>query len=294
MNPAAELGRVIRSFAPSAAYILDACQSVGQLDIDVGNIGCDVLAATSRKYLRGPRGVGFLYVSKEAVASGRIGEGPYPMDHYGAPWVTGRSAETDREEGGPDARSSNLGSFVPRGDAKRYEYWESNVANVLGLGAAVDYCLEIGVPLIERRVVMLGETLRTELRASSLGPRVAIHDAGERRCGIVSFTISSTIRSTGAGGDTRGDTWGAARVDAKVVKRRLRARNINVAVSDTVSTRIDSERRDLPPSMLRASVHYYNTEAEVASFVQQLADVVDEMDGEMGGEMNGGGPTSVA
>jgi selenocysteine lyase/cysteine desulfurase len=273
VNPAAELGRVIRSFAPSAAYILDACQSVGQVDIDVGNIGCDVLAATSRKYLRGPRGVGFLYVSKEAVASGRIGEGPYPMDHYGAPWVTGRSGET----GGEDVLSSNLGSYVPRGDAKRYEYWESNVANVLGLGAAVDYCLEVGVPLIERRVVMLGETLRTELRASSLGPRVTIHDAGERRCGIVSFTISSTIRSTGAGGDVRGD----ARVDAKVVKRRLRARHINVAVSDTVSTRLDSERRDLPPSMLRASVHYYNTEAEVTSFVQQLADVVDEMDGEM-------------
>ena len=108
----------------------------------------------------------------------------------------------------------------------------------------------------------LAETLRTRLESLESVQGLTVHDIGERRCGIVSFTVKG--------------------VNAMAAKGALRRRGINVSVSDTVSTRIDSERRRLPPSMLRASVHYYNTTKEVETFVRDLADVVDQLRGKAG------------
>ncbi len=127
VNPAAEIGRVAR--AAGVPYLLDACQSVGQLDLDVEAIGCDILTASARKFLRGPRGIGFLYVRDEVLE--RL-DPPF-LDLHGARWETAESY-----------------SVIP--GARRFETWEFNYASVLGMAAAVDYALDWGLPAIEARV----------------------------------------------------------------------------------------------------------------------------------------------
>lgn len=221
VNPAAAVGEALRG--SDALYLLDACQSIGQMPVDVGEIGCHFLSATGRKFLRAPRGTGFLYVRRDVLEHTE----PVFVDLRSATWVA-----TDRYE---------LAS-----DARRFETWERNVAAMLGLGAASDYARSWGLEAIEHRVSALAQDLRDRLDSID---GVTTRDLGERRCGIVTFTVDG--------------------VDPEALADSLRAEGINVWVSQLTSARIDFEARGLD-SVVRASVHYYNTDAEL----DRLADAV--------------------
>ena len=161
VNPAAEIGRVAR--AAGVPYLLDATQSVGQFPVDVEEIGCDMLSATGRKFLRGPRGTGFLWV---------------------------RTALLDRLEphvveiGAADPDGARR--FTWKAGAARFATWEHSYLNVLGLGAALGQVLELGIEAIGARAVALGAALRDRLDAV---PGVTTHDRGATRCAIVTASV---------------------------------------------------------------------------------------------------------
>ena len=224
VNPAASVGSIARD--AGVPFLLDACQSVGQMPIDVDEVGCDMLSATSRKFVRGPRGVGFLYVRDTMIESLE----PAMLDLHGARWV-------------------ETGSYEVRKDAKRFETWESSPALRLGLAAACDYALGVGLGAIWERVASLAAILRAAL---SQVDGVTVHDKGTVKGGIVTF--------------------GVAGVDASQVKDELLRMRINTSVASVYSARIDMEQRGLT-EVVRASVHYFNTEDEI----DRLVAVVEEM-----------------
>jgi selenocysteine lyase/cysteine desulfurase len=214
VNPAEAVGRITR--AARVPFLLDACQSVGQMPTNVEELGCDMLSATGRKWLRGPRGTGFLYVRRALIETLE----PITIDHFGAGWVA-----RDRYE--------------LRADARRFECYEMTYAGKLALGVAVDYARAIGLDVIRDRIATLSSALRAGLAAI---PGVTVRDLGVVKSGLVSFTVEG--REPG------------------YVKARLAEQRINVWTSPRASTRLEMEARGLE-SVVRASVHYYNSEDEV-------------------------------
>jgi len=167
VNPVEAIGAVAREHG--IFYIVDACQSAGQLVLDVEAIQCDVLTATGRKFLRGPRGVGFLYVRDTVLDSLH----PPMIDLFSARWTA------------PD-------QYELRADARRFENWENNYAAKLGLGRALEYALDIGIDVIESEVSRLSALLRGKLADV---PGVTVQDIGARQCGIVTFSVEGVAAS---------------------------------------------------------------------------------------------------
>jgi cysteine desulfurase / selenocysteine lyase len=202
VNPVAGVGALCRE--AGVPFLLDACQSVGQMPVDVDATGCDLLAATGRKFLRAPRGTGFLYARRSLLDRlDRDGAEPAFLDLLGADWVA------------PDG-------YVLRPDARRFENWESNRAAVAGLHAAVAYARSWGLDAIADRVGTMADALRGRLAEV---PGVRVHDLGRHRSGIVTFTVDGVaadevqarLRSQGINVSVSGPS--STRLDA--VRRRL-------------------------------------------------------------------------
>jgi selenocysteine lyase/cysteine desulfurase len=161
VQPAAEIGRIAR--ACGALYLLDATQSAGQFPVNVDAIGCDMLTGTGRKFLRAPRGTGFLWVRTGALD--RLD--PFVAEIGSATW--------DGREG-----------FTWAPGARRFATWEHSYVNVLGLGAALRQALDLGLEAIGERAITLGTRLRGQLAAL---PGVTVHDLGQAQCAIVTAKI---------------------------------------------------------------------------------------------------------
>ena len=152
-------------------YIVDACQAVGQIPIDVRRLRCDYLSATARKFLRGPRGVGFLYASDRALGRG---DHPLYIDMRGARWVSATE-------------------YAVAETARRYEDWEFPYALVLGQAAAARYALGVGIEQARTRAWALASRLRDAFGAV---PGVRVLDQGATRCAIVTVTADPLPAST--------------------------------------------------------------------------------------------------
>jgi len=162
VQPAEAVGKIVND--AGILYLLDACQSVGMMPIDVKKIGCDFLSATGRKYMRGPRGTGFLYARTRSTSHIE----PIFLDNHAARW-TG-----DNE-------------YTVMGDAKRFENWERYFAGVIGLKVAADQANELGMPAIWARLRQLADGLRERLKTV---PGVTLADLGVTKGAIVTFAVA--------------------------------------------------------------------------------------------------------
>ena len=221
INPVADAGKIAREYG--LIYVLDSCQAAGQLTINVKEIGCHILTGTGRKFLRGPRGTGFLYIDG-ALA-----------DTLDPPFIDATAANWT----GPQTYDLMPG-------ARRFESFERNFAGMLGLMTAVDYARAIGLQQIENRIATLSHILREKL--SDL-PHVRLRDQGQKKSGIVTFEH--------------------LKADPSVVAAQLKQQNITVSILTENQAWLDLQSRKLP-SLVRASVHYFNTEDEIDHFRKTL------------------------
>lgn len=225
VQPVEQIGKICRE--NETLFLLDACQSLGQMPLDVERIGCDFLTATCRKFLRGPRGTGVLFVSDRVLQS-------------------------DLELLLPDMRSANWTSpdeYEMAADARRFEYWETSPALLLGSRAAADYALDLGLDWIENRVKMLASLTRRRLAEAV--PGIQVLDVGEHLCGIVTAYHPS---------------WGS---DSQRVFNFLTKRKIHCRISTLDVARIDFARKGVP-FVLRISPHYFNLESEIEVLVDGI------------------------
>jgi len=223
VQPAEAVGRIAREHG--LTYFLNATQSLGVYPLNVEEIGCDQLCATSRKWLRGPRGLGMLYVRSEIM--GQLNP-PFP-DVRAAVWE-----EPYRFRWPPDARA--------------FETWESNPAATLALGEAAAYARNVGLEAIWQRVQEVARYLRQRLEEL---PGAKVYDRGQTLSGIVAFTLEG--------------------VPPLQVKEHLREHRINVYTVGAQNALLDMQDWGVG-EIVRASVHYFNTEEEVDTVVRTLAE----------------------
>ena len=222
INPVAAIGHALEREQSTAWYLVDACQSVGQMPIDVTEIGADFLSVTGRKFVRGPRGTGFMYCSSRSLAELE----PFPADLYGAHWD-------------PDG-------YTMRFNAQRFESWEKDYAALLGLGAAVDYSLALGLDAIGQRITYLAKEMRRMLDEI---PGIEVLDRGVEKSGIITFRHEQ--------------------VDSAAIVAGLKELGISVSLGTPEYSQVDYLAHGVT-SMVRVSPHIYNTLEEL----ERCAEVV--------------------
>lgn len=225
--PVNEIGEIAQKH--HVLYLLDACQTLGQIPINVKEIGCDFLSVTGRKYMRAPRGTGFLYIRKGI------------QDYLNVYFMDGHSVVGIEED-----------EYKPREDARKFELYEKNRAIQLGFGKALEYASRIGMDRIWERIQMLSTLFRLEL---SKLDKVEVQDSGGVKCGIVTFTVQG--------------------MDSQDIKTKLAENQINVSVGNTKSTLYYMNKKHLK-NVVRASIHYYNTEEEIQTFCRVLESIMED------------------
>ena len=170
VNDLAGVGQALKEIAPDVTFVVDGCQAAGQIPIDVTALGASALTVTGRKWLRGPRGSGFLYVDPQELHRFR----PTAFDQTIAGLQTpGTFPHTD---------------LSIRDDARRFEMWERSHATMLGLGQAIDVTMALGVDAIQERIAALASALRIGIASI---PGLDVLESADERSGIVGVSRSS-------------------------------------------------------------------------------------------------------
>jgi selenocysteine lyase/cysteine desulfurase len=230
VNPVEAVGAAIAG--TEAVFLVDATQSLGQLPVDVDAMGCHALTASGRKWLRGPRGTGFLYVRNDVsdridpVTVGLV-TSDVSFDNYSI-----------REE------------VAMRSNARRFEAWERNVAAEIGLAVAIEYFLEVGIDWAHHRIVALASYVLDRLRSV---PGVFVLPTNDVRSGVVGLTVP--------GGEPA----------VVALRGYLRERSVHVSSMAYIDAPLDYAARGID-AVLRISPHYYNTDNEVDTLCEHLAD----------------------
>lgn len=267
INPVNAIGDLIVKYNSQRGeikcfYLLDACQSAGQIQIDVQKIQCHALAATGRKYLRGPRGTGFLYVQSDVANALE----PSHVDHSSTPIL--RPPDLDGVATTASIDLTERLCYEHKQGAARFEFWESNISGKLGLGEAVNYALEeVGLDVIETKCCSLGDMLRARLRQIK-GVKVyhdnEVSNNSHKQCGIVVFSVANIQ-------------------PAKVKELLLNSNNgkdskrmmgFEVSVVPATSTPADSGKT-CTTDLVRASLSYFNRDTEIDLFCARLRSLAE-------------------
>lgn len=243
---------------PSILYLVDACQSIGQRQINVHQIQCHGLVATGRKFLRAPRGTGFLYVPHR-VADHLL---PHHIDHFGVPIVAvpPRNSITSRDNKASVLRRvEDLIQIRPKAGASRFEFYESNIASKLGLSEALLYSASIGMDVIQCTNANLAQDLYQRLKAME---EVQLHHPPE--CGIVTFYVpsvpSKTIKQA-----LWEDSTGGLKLGFRV--------QFETSVVPATSTPLDSSQTSVP-DLVRISLTYTNTAEDLDLLCKKLKSIL--------------------
>lgn len=159
INPVREMAGIAHSFG--AIFLVDGAQSAPHMPIDVDYLGCDFFALSGHK-MYGPTGIGVLYGKRDLLSS---------MPPY--------------QGGGNMIKSVRLNETLYEDTPDRFEAGTANIADAIGLGAAADYLLSIGMENIQRHERELTVYLMNGL---SKVPGIHLVGTAENKTSVVAFT----------------------------------------------------------------------------------------------------------